>query len=214
MKVSKPVLIFGIVVLLIAGYVQFFTGKKKPKGPPPQPAQTQGQTAGQTGTPAKPAPAGAPAQQAPAQPQQQATAQAGTQAPAKPSDAPPAQSQPKPRFDAIKVGWDSDPFALPVVKERKRKDSGSAVRLVAILEKGGSRVAVIDKDVVKKGDLIGNEKVVDIGRDRVVLSRGGIKRTLILADPDALTEETARARESTPPKEPLPPKEKVVERAK
>ncbi len=79
---------------------------------------------------------------------------------------------------------------------------------MAILERGGSRVAVIDKEVVKKGDLIGNEKVVDIGKDRVVLARGGIKRTLVLADPDTVTQE------SKPVKEELPAKDKPTEKAK
>ncbi len=203
MKVSKPVLIFGIVVLLIAGYVHFFTGKKKPKGPVPPAAQ--GQAAAQT--PAKPgqtAEANAPRQQA----QAPAPQQSNQQTPAKPADTTPEQAQPKPQFDKINVSWGSDPFALPVFKEKRKKDSGSAVRLVAILEKGGSRVAVIDKDVVKKGDLIGNEKVIEIGRDRVVLTRGGIKRTLVLADPDTMTQE------SRPAKEESPTKEKATERAK
>lgn len=93
-------------------------------------------------------------------------------------------------------------------KEKRKKDAGSAVRLVAILEKGGDRVAVIDKDVVKKGDLIGNEKVIEIGKDRVVLTRGGIKRTLVLADPDTMTQG------STPVKEEASTKEKSTERAK
>jgi len=91
----------------------------------------------------------------------------------------------------LKVGWASDPFALPKFKEVKRKAGGSAVRLVAILEKGGDRVAVIDKDVVKKGDMIGNEKVIEIGRDRVVLSHGGAKRTLVLADADSVATDEA-----------------------
>ena len=205
MKVSKPVLIFGIVVLLIAGYVQFFTGKKKPKGPAQQPVQAQALPAGQQGTPAKP---GQTAQANPPQQQAQPQQEGGAQAPAKPGDAPAAPAQPKPQFDKINVGWASDPFALPVFSEKRKKEAGSAVRLVAILEKGGSRVAVIDKDVVKKGDLIGNEKVVDIGKDRVVLARGGIKRTLVLADPDTM------AQESKPAKEESPAKDKPTEKAK
>ena len=188
MKVSKPILILCIALLLLAGYIHFFTGKKKPKGPvpPTPPAQTQTQpAAAQPGQP--------PQAQAPQQ-----------QAPAKPGEIPPqpAQQQ-KPQFDKLKVGWASDPFALPKIKEGRKKDSGSAVRLVAILEKGGSRVAVIDKDVVKKGDMIGNEKVIEIGSDRVVLSRGGVKRTLVLADVDTVTAEEA-----------LTTKQKGTERAK
>lgn len=209
MKVSKPVLIFGIVVLLIAGYVQFFTGKKKPKGPVSPPVQVQGQAVAQT--PMKPGQTEQSNQQQQAQaPQSQPSApqQSNQQTPVKPTDTVPEQAQPKPQFDRINVGWGSDPFALPVFKEKRKKDSGSAVRLVAILEKGGSRVAVIDKNVVKKGDLIGNEKVIEIGSDRVVLVRGGIKRTLVLADPDTMTQESKAAKEESPTKE------KAMERAK
>jgi hypothetical protein len=166
LKVSKPVLIFCIVVLLVTGYVYFFTGKKKPdKGPVPPAVPAQAQT-GQAAT----------AQSAP---QAQATA--------KPGDAPLAASLPKPQFDKMNLIWACDPFVLPVLKKDNKKEGGSAVRLSAILEKGGNRVAIIDKDVVKKGDFIGKERIAEIGSDRVVLVRGNIRRTLILADPDAFT---------------------------
>jgi len=92
----------------------------------------------------------------------------------------------KPQFDKLRVGWVSDPFLLPVIKGKSARGDGSAVRLVAILEQGRDRVAVIDRDVVKKGDMIGSEKVAEIGRDRVVLTRAGTKRTLVLADADAI----------------------------
>lgn len=209
MKVSKPVLIFGIVVLLIAGYVHFFTGKKKPS-PVPLPVQAQSQAVAQAPTkPSQTVQVSAPQQQAQAgKSEPPAPQQSSQQIPVKQTDTVPEQVQPKPQFDKVNVSWGSDPFALPVFKEKKKKDSGSAVRLVAILEKGGDRVAVIDKDVVKKGDLIGNEKVIEIGTDRVVLTRGGIKRTIVLADPDTMT------RESGPAKEESPTKEKATERAK
>jgi len=196
-KVSKPVLILCIVLLLIAGYVHFFTGKKKPKGPvpPAPPAQAQTQAAKpQAGQP-QPQPAAPPAPAAPAG--QQVPAQ---QTPGKPEAAQPAV---KPQFDKLAVSWSSDPFMLPAIKGKKGREEGTAVRLAAILERGGDRVAVIDRDVVKKGDMIGNEKVVEIGRDRVVLARGAVRRTLTLADPDAVTTEEA-----------LTTKPKATERAK
>jgi hypothetical protein len=40
---------------------------------------------------------------------------------------------------------------LPAIKGKKGQGRGTAVRLAAILERGGDRVAVIDRDVVKKG---------------------------------------------------------------
>lgn len=196
MKVSKPVLILCIVLLLVAGYIHFFTGKKKPKGPvpPPPPAQAQTQPA-QPQQPQQPQPAAHPAAATPAGQQAQAP-----QAPGKPEAAVPAV---KPQFDKLALSWSSDPFMLPVIKGKKGREEGTAVRLAAILERGGDRVAVIDRDVVRKGDMIGNEKVVEIGRDRVVLARGAVRRTLTLADPDAVTTE-----------ETLATKPKATERAK
>jgi len=198
-KVSKPVLILCIVLLLIAGYVHFFTGKKKPKGPVPPAPPAQAQT-----QPAKPQPAASPAPPAPAGQQPQAQQTPGQvpaqQTPGKPEAAAPAV---KPQFDKLAVSWSSDPFMLPAIKGKKGREEGTAVRLAAILERGGDRVAVIDRDVVKKGDMIGNEKVVEIGRDRVVLARGAVRRTLTLADPDAVTTEEA-----------LTTKPKATERAK
>jgi len=200
-KVSKPVLILCIVLLLIAGYVHFFTGKKKPKGPvpptPPPQAQTQ--------PPAKPQPAAQTAPPAPAGQQAQTPQAPGQQVPAPQSPGKPQVAVPavKPQFDRLAVSWSSDPFMLPVIKGKRGREEGTAVRLAAILERGGDRVAVIDRDVVRKGDMIGNEKVVEIGRDRVVLARGSVRRTLTLADPDAIT--TGEA---------LTTKPKATERAK
>lgn len=205
MKVSKPVLILCIVLLLIAGYVHFFTGKKKPKGPVPPAPPTQAQTqpakpqAGQPQSAASPAPA-TPAVQQPQAQQPQAQQPQAQQTPGKPEAVVPAV---KPQFDKLAVSWSSDPFMLPAIKGKKGREEGTAVRLAAILERGGDRVAVIDRDVVKKGDMIGNEKVVEIGRDRVVLARGAVRRTLTLADPDAVTTEEA-----------LTTKPKATERAK
>ncbi|MHB8109374.1 MAG: hypothetical protein ACYDHW_04985 [Syntrophorhabdaceae bacterium] len=183
MKVSKPVLILCIVILLVTGYVHFFTGKKKPgKGPVP-PAAAQAQSGQQAGAVSQ----GQPAPAAQSAPQAQAAQGPQAQAAAKSGDAPQAVSLPKPQFDKLNLIWAGDPFALPALKKDSRKDSGSAVRLSAILDRGGNRVAIIDKDVVKKGDFIGKEKIAEIGSDRVVLIRGTIRRTLILADPDAFT---------------------------
>lgn len=201
MKVSKPVLILCIVLLLVTGYVHFFTGKKKPpQGPVPagaskseQQAATSGQ--GQPAQGAAPAPSGQPVQTA--QPP-------GTQGAAKPGDAPSPAPLAKPQFDKLDLIWASNPFALPVVNKDKKKESGSAIRLSAILDRGGNRVAIIDKDVVKKGDFIGNERVAEIGADRVILIRGNARRTLILADPDTFSVEKYSAPQKTG--ETVPPK--------
>lgn len=195
MKVSKPVIILCIALLLITGYIHFFTGKKKPKVPVSPTKQAQSRPAGQSAEPATAARSQTPSGQQTVQTSSNPVTTS-------------SQTYPKPRFDKIKVGWDSDPFTQPIIKERWKKAAGSAVRLVAILDKGGDRVAIIDKDVVKKGDTIGNERVAEIGKDRVVLTHRGIKRTLILADPNIVTQEGAPAKEESPVKE------KATERAK
>ena len=169
-------LILCIALLLLTGYIHFFTGKKKTKGPvaPVPPAKTQAQSVVPATQPVAPAPPGQIASPVPAQPDASLPTE-------------------RPQFDKIKANWAQDPFLLPKIKRVTARESGSAVRLVAILERGADRVAVIDRDVVKKGDMIGNEKVVEIGKDRVVLIRGGVRRTLVLADVDTVTMEEALA---------------------
>lgn len=187
MKVSKPIVIIGILGILLAGYIQFFTGKKK--------------------TPT-PVPAAAPAAQAPAQ-----AAPAGT--PAKPGAVMPGipskdgkagmpQRFDKEQFDKLGIAWTRDPFLLPKSREEKRPGQGQEVafKLVAIMERGNERVAIIDHEIVKKGDIIGGEKVQDIQKDKVILIRGGLKRVLNLVKiEDMVTQEEA-------------PKTKGTERAK
>jgi hypothetical protein len=183
-KVSKPVLIFGIVVLLLAGYIHFFTGKKKAAGPiapvPPvssqkQPAQ-QGQTAPQPAAPA-------PAKTVPSEPAAKSSQAGVTLTPVKPD------------FDKLKGIWVKNPFILPQFKEEKKKDTTLAVRLFAIFEKGKDRVAIIDHEVVRKGDMVGNEKVLEIEKDKVILTRNGTKRVLsLLSIEDTVREEEPKTK--------------------
>jgi hypothetical protein len=187
-KVSKPVLIFGIVVLLLAGYIFFFTGKKKVATPvapvPPASSQTkpvqQGQAALQPAVPAKTIPAGPVLKDG------------------QPEVAP---SMAKPDFDKVKGAWVKNPFILPQFKQEKKKDTAPAVRLFAIFEKGKDRVAIIDHEVVRKGDMVGDEKVLEIEKDKVTLTRNGTKRVLSLAS----IEDTVREEE---------PKTKATEKGK
>jgi hypothetical protein len=193
-KVSKPVLIFGIVVLLLSGYIFFFTGKKKGATPvaPVPPASSQPQ----------------PVQQG--QATQQPAAQTSPASPAKTIPAGPAlkDGQPeiapsiaKPDFDKVKGAWVKNPFTLPQFKEEKKKEMAPAVRLFAIFEKGKDRVAIIDHEVVRKGDMVGDEKVLEIEKDKVTLTRNGTKRVLSLAS----IEDTVREEE---------PKTKATEKGK
>jgi len=193
-KVSKPVLIFGIAVLLLAGYIHFFTGKKKASVPatpvPSASGQTQQAQQGQT-TPQPPAPT-APSSQGKIIPSEPAAKTGQT-------EVTPATT--KPDFEKVKGAWVKNPFILPQFKEEKKRETAPAVRLSAIFEKGKDRVAIIDHEVVRKGDPVGDEKVFEIERDRVILIRNGTKRVLTLAS----IEDTVREEE---------PKTKATEKSK
>jgi hypothetical protein len=190
-KVSKPVLIFGIVVLLLAAYVHFFTGKKKVTVPvAPSSGQTQPAQQGQS--PSQPPPQTPPASPAKTIPSEPA---------AKGGQPEVTATTTKPDFDRLKRAWVKNPFILPQFKEEKKKETAPAVRLFAIFEKGKDRVAIIDHEVVRKGDMVGDEKVFDIEKDKVILTRNGTKRVLTLAS----IEDTVREEE---------PKTKVTEKGK
>jgi hypothetical protein len=190
-KVSKPVLIFGIVVLLLAGYIFFFTGKKKAPAPVTPAPQTSGQT--------QPAQQGQAAPQPP--PQVAPPAKIPSEPAAKGGQPEVAPAVVKPDFDKVKGAWVKNPFILPQFKEEKKKETAPAVRLSAIFEKGKDRVAIIDHEVVRKGDPVGDEKVFEIERDKVILIRNGTKRVLTLAS----IEDTVREEE---------PKTKATEKGK
>jgi hypothetical protein len=193
-KVSKPVLIFGIVVLLLAGYIHFFTGKKKVASPVLPVPIASNQT--------KPVQQG----QAAPQPATQTTSQtpakiAPSESGAKDNQSNTAPAAVKPDFDKRKGAWVKNPFLLPQFKEEKKKVTAPPVRLFAIFEKGKDRVAIIDHEVVRKGEMVGDEKVLDIEKDKVILIRNSTKRVLPLAS----IEDTAREEE---------PKTKATEKGK
>ncbi len=191
MKVSKPVIIFGIIVLLLAGYIHFFTGKKKTAKPvpvtPPSASQTQPAQQGQQQTP-------------------QPTAKAGQTPPVKAippesakmaNRAEPLTPMLKPDFEKVKTAWIRNPFMLPQIKEDKKKDIPPAVRLLGIFEKGRDRVAIIDHEIVRKGDMVGDEKVFEIEKDKVILIRNNAKRTLSLtAIENMIREEEPKTKET------------------
>ena len=193
-KVSRPVLIFGIVVLLLAGYIYFFTGKKKTAVPlapaPPVSGQTQPAQQGQASL--QPPPQAAPPSPAKTSPSEPA---------AKAGQPDVSTSTVKPDFDKSKGAWVKNPFILPQLKDEKKKETAPAIRLSAIFEKGKDRVAIIDREIVRKGDPVGDEKVFEIERDKVILIRNGTKRVLTLAS----IEDTVREEE---------PKTKATEKGK
>ena len=83
----------------------------------------------------------------------------------------------------MKVVWRDDPFTLPrSMTDRKPERPKGVLKLVAIMENQKGRVAIISGEIVRKGDMIGDEKVEEIGKDRVTLTRDKAKRTLSLED--------------------------------
>ncbi len=54
------------------------------------------------------------------------------------------------------------------------------LKVKAILIGSHSRLALIERHIVREGDSIGGEKILVIGKDHVVLGQGDKKRTLFL----------------------------------
>lgn len=92
----------------------------------------------------------------------------------------------------LEDGIGRDPFSLPsgiyplskggnegyttVTKEEESKVG----RVKAILISRHIRLALVDRRILKVGDSINGEKVVEISSSQVVLGKGGKKRTLFL----------------------------------
>jgi hypothetical protein len=93
----------------------------------------------------------------------------------------PEAKPPKPEPLKLDVAWKRDPFELPKPLERKAQETAVVpMRLTAIIDGRAGRVAVIDQQIVKQGDRIGQERVAGIGSDRVILTREGSQRVLTI----------------------------------
>jgi hypothetical protein len=65
-----------------------------------------------------------------------------------------------------------DPFtAVPIVSEKVPQ---SGVDLTGILWDKDKPLAIIDGEVVKKGERVGSKTIIDIKKDRVILSDGAV----------------------------------------
>ena len=98
-----------------------------------------------------------------------------------------------PQKERLDAGTVRDPFSLPlgVHPLSKEENKGEAAkvtngeeskmgRVKAILISRHISLALVDRRIVKIGDSINGEKVVEISPDQVVLGKGGKKRTLFL----------------------------------
>jgi hypothetical protein len=83
----------------------------------------------------------------------------------------------------MNLSWRDDPFFLPRSVTDKRSEKPKTVpKLVAIMESKTGRYAIIGGEIVKKGDMVGDEKVSEISKDKVVLVRNNAKRILSIED--------------------------------
>lgn len=84
------------------------------------------------------------------------------------------------RYDA---SWDRDPFLVPkLMTEKTLEKPYIPLKLVAIIESRQGRYAIFGNEIVKKGDTIGEERVYEVGKDRVILVRKGQRRVVPVAD--------------------------------
>lgn len=161
MKVSKPVifaLVFAVGVIL---YLFVFSGKKTP-----------------------PAPASKPQTGQLVQPQGAATGLTGAQQPLAGSDNAKLRSQVYAQLKSVE--WVRDPFAFPGYIEQKRNEQAKGhEKLVAIIEGRKGNVAIIDNEIFRKGDMIGNEKIQEIGDGKIVLVNKGVKRVITIEEAPA-----------------------------
>jgi hypothetical protein len=83
----------------------------------------------------------------------------------------------------MNLSWRDDPFFLPrSVTDKKSEKPKTVPKLVAIMESKTGRYAIIGGEIVKKGDMVGDEKVSEISKDKVVLVRNNAKRILSIED--------------------------------
>jgi hypothetical protein len=91
------------------------------------------------------------------------------------------------RVEAVQetVQWERDPFTLPafLMVEKKAEKQRVPLKLLAIMEGGRGRVAIIDNEVVGKGDVVAGERVADIGKETVTLIHDGSKRVITIQEP-------------------------------
>lgn len=91
--------------------------------------------------------------------------------------------KPKLTISTMNFAWQNDPFLLPKsVTDKKTEKQKIVPRLTAIMESKAGRYAIIGGEIVGKGDRIGDEKVAEIKRDKVVLIRNNAKRILSIDD--------------------------------
>lgn len=102
---------------------------------------------------------------------------------------PPAQTLSEPAKRSALLTWGRNPFLTPeeeaVAQAPKGATTASATPgtsnvVSAIILQGTRRVATVNNQIVMVGDVMGEERVLDIKVDRVVLERNGRRREILL----------------------------------
>ncbi len=86
------------------------------------------------------------------------------------------------KVSSVDVTWKRDPFLLPKLSLGDDEKAYVPLKLVGIIEGSDGRYAILDSHIVKKGDLIGEDMVYEITKDRVILVRKGRKKVIAVAD--------------------------------
>lgn len=79
---------------------------------------------------------------------------------------------------AIKEGWGRDPFFLGNVSRDDIELDGMVLN--GIVWDEDSQYAIVNGEVIKVGDKLGDKKIVEINKDSVVLEQDGNRHTLTL----------------------------------
>jgi hypothetical protein len=74
--------------------------------------------------------------------------------------------------------WRRDPFFIVQKMEENITGPKVQLKLLAILEGRKGRIAIINNEILKTGDIIGDERVMEIGQNSVVLIKKGTKRII------------------------------------
>jgi hypothetical protein len=99
----------------------------------------------------------------------------------RPSDCPPSEEKPSKR--SPRTGWGRDPFQHPSEKSISPYGMASnGPRLVGIVSGSQGRMAIFGHSILRKGDMVGNEMIVDIDQNRVTLTHEGLKRVVAMRE--------------------------------
>lgn len=79
--------------------------------------------------------------------------------------------------------WGNDPFLAPKNMRQKGQEGALKINgmvLNGVIYKSGGGVAIINNKIMKKGDVVAGKKLVEILKDRVILSDGDEKIELMV----------------------------------